>query len=104
MQKVLDRADHRTMNQNAPNQAATVAGAHFEFQFVAQGVTIECQVDEAAFERWRRLGDHEGTMLQFRKYARAIATAHIGKQATNAGERWRVHIESGQVCCHRLAD
>jgi len=92
------------MNQTAPNQAATVAGAHFEFQFVAQGVAIECQVDEAAFERWRRLGDHEGTMLQFRKYARAIATAHIGKQATDAGERWRVHIEAGQVCCHRLAD
>ena len=78
--------------------------AHFEFQFVAQGVDVECWVDERAFERWRRLGDHAGSMVQFRKFARAIAIAHIAHHRTTPGERWRVRIGENQATCLRLAD
>jgi SH3-like domain-containing protein len=82
--------------------AAAHDAAHFEFQFVAHGVDVECWVDERAFERWRRLGDHDGTMVHFRKFARAIATAHIARHATAPGERWRVRIDEGQATCLKL--
>lgn len=90
----------------SPHETNPVAAAHevahFEFQFVAHGVDVECWVDERAFERWRRLGDHGGTMVHFRKFARAIATAHIARQATAAGERWRVRIDACQASCLQL--
>ena len=93
------------MNPHEPNAvAAGHEAAHFEFQFVAQGVDVECWVDERAFERWRRLGDHAGSMVQFRKFARAIAIAHIAHHRTTPGERWRVRIGENQATCLRLAD
>lgn len=93
------------MTTHATNAIATAHdAAHFEFQFVAHGVGVECWVDERAFERWRRLGDHGGTMVHFRKFARAIATAHLGRHPTAPGERWRVCIDEGQATCLKLGD
>ena len=91
------------MITHATNAITTAPDAvHFEFQFVAHGVAVECWVDERAFERWRRLGDHDGKMVQFRKFARAIATAHLTRHATAPGERWRVRIDEGQASCLQL--
>lgn len=91
------------MNAHAAADVGPVEGAHFEFQFRVQGVEIECRVDERAFERWRFLGDHTGTIGQFRRFVRAIAAIHIAHQETQPGERWRVAVDAGHVFCMRLA-
>lgn len=90
------------MNAHEATRVVPAEAVHFEFQFVLQGVEIECRVDERAFERWRRLGDHGGSIVQFRKYARAIAAVHMAHQTTRPGERWRVTVDEGHAFCMRV--
>ena len=102
---------HRSMpNADASGMSATDlrptidTEPHFAWHFREQGRHIECLLSEAAFDSWLQRGDHCADMVRLRRYARAIAVAHVARQAgATAGSAWVVHIARDNVHCAPVA-
>jgi hypothetical protein len=99
MHRPVPNADACSMS--ATDQRPTIdTEPHFAWHFREQGRHIECLLSEAAFDSWLQRGDHRADMARLRRYARAIAVAHVARQAAAiADSAWVVHIARDSVHC-----